>query len=162
MSRVVLLLLLIISLGIPDLQAERHNYLSAYRVSPILPESVEHTLLKASEARVVYFDTISRTSHKKRLLNYDYTLKKTVKTYRYTMLCSAILSKNSFIKSDYSVLAPFSPQVGVLINESSTSVVLLFSFQNSTVRVFENGIKVEELLVNDPNSLLFLFKLFLN
>lgn len=162
MSRVVLLLLLIVTVGIPPLQAKKQDYLSVCRVSPILPESVENVLLKASAAKVVYFNTDSTTSRDKKLLDYGYALKKTVKTYRYTMLSAALLSKNSFIKSDYSVLAPFVPQTGILIDVGSTSVVFLFSFQNSTVRVFENGIKVEELLINDPNSILFLFKLFLN
>lgn len=162
MNRVVLLLILIVSLGIPDLQARRHDYLSAFRVSPILPESIENILLRASSANVVYFDTVPNPSRNKRLLDYGYTLKKTVRNYRYTMLSSALLSKDEFIKSDYSVLAPFSPQIGILIDEGGTSVVFLFSFRNSTVRVFENGIKVEELLIDNPNSLLFLFKLFLN
>lgn len=156
------MLLTIILSGAATMQADRNLYLSSYRVAPMLPASVENTILKASAASVVYFDTITDASKNKKLLDYGYGLKKTVKNYRRTMLSSLLLSEKSFIKSDYSVEMPFFPQVGVIFDEGTAPVVFLFSFQSSTARIYQNGIKVEELLIDDANSLLFIFKLLLN
>ncbi len=162
MRQIISMLLMIILSGAATLQADRKQYLSSCRVAPILPASVENTVLKASTASVVYFDTITDASKTKKLLDYGYGLKKTVKNYRCTMLSSLLLSDKTFIKSDYSVAMPFRPQVGVIFEEGTSSVVFLFSFQSSTARIYENGIKVEELLIDDPNPLLFIFKHLLN
>lgn len=148
--------------GANALHAERNQYLYSYRVSSTLPVSVENSILKASAASVVYFDTITNNSNSKKLLDYCYGLKKTIKNYYYTMLSSVLLSDKSFIKSDYSVAMPFNPQVGVIIEDGAMSVAFLFSFQSSTARIYQNGIKVEELLIDDNNSFLFIFKNLLN
>ena len=162
MRQIIIMLLTIILSGAATLHADRNSYLSSYRVTPLLPVSVENTILKASAASVVYFDTIRDASKSKKLMDYGYGVKKNVKNYCLAMLSSLLLSEKNFIKSDYSIEMPFCPQVGVVFDEGEAPVVFLFSFQNSTARIYRNGIKVEELLIDDVNSFLFFFKFLLN
>ena len=138
----------------------RVDIFSSFRVSPLLPELCENTVLRSNSAVVFYLDSLSDNS-KKSVLGYSYTVRKTVRDFRYDRLASHILSKDTFIKSDYSVLAPFVPQVAVKIGSGDSSVLFLFSFGNSTVRIFSGDCQIDEFLLADTHTIKSLFKLFL-
>lgn len=160
MRKFLLLLAMLWSAAVALSATGRNDFFSSFRISPVLTDSCENTILRSNSASVFYLDSVSDGSGRS-VLGYGYKIRKTVRHNRYDRLASYLLSKDSFIRSDFSVMAPFVPQAAVKIGHGHSSVTFLFSFRSSTVRIFSDDRLTDELLLADPHAVMSLFKLFM-
>jgi len=137
--------------------AQKSRLFTEYRLNPILADSVENVILNSFKTSVFILDSIAMDKQRQ-IQGYTYEKKFLLNSIQNKDMIQYMLHPKTFIKSEYKVMTPFIPEVAVTFKKKKECVTLLFALKSSTVQVFYNKTRQNDILIDNNHELMFIIK----